>query len=131
MLNWMRTRRQSGEGEVAVGLNWVDINVAAFQAAAGPGTTDIVLTLPAAGGATDVPPALVVPAVGPPAVQGDNVEGVVCLTGLDANLGIVGARVSLAGGPGVGQITVRIMNPTAAAIPVAPAARMFRVFLDR
>jgi hypothetical protein len=128
----MKTRRANDSGEV-VGLNWIDIPVAAFQVAAGPGATDVVLTLPAAAGVTDVPPALVVAAAGPPAVQGDIVTRVLCLTGgaLDANLGIAQAWVSLAGGPGVGQITVRFVNPTAAAIPVAPAARTFRVFLDR
>lgn len=130
MLNHMMTRRLQDAGE-QVGLNWIDINVAAFQAAAGPTTTDIVCTLPAAAGVSDVPPALVVAAAGPPAVQGDLVTGVICLTGLDANLGISSAWVSLAGGPAVGQITLRIINPTAAAIPVAPAARNFRFFLDR
>jgi len=131
-LNWMKTRRAQGDGEL-VGQNYVDCAVAAFQAGAGPTCTDVVCTLPAAAGATDVPPALVVAAAGPPAVQGDVVIGVICLTGgaLDANLGIAQAWVSLAGGPGVGQITIRFVNPTAAAIPVAPAARTFRIFLDR
>lgn len=133
-LNWMKTRRALDTGE-QVGLNWIDCTVAAFQVAAGaPGAnTDIVFTLPVAAGATDIPPNLVVPAIGPPAVQGDIVTHVrrIDAAAMDANIGIVGAWVSLAGGPGVGQITVRFQNSTAAAIPAAPAARTFRFFLDR
>lgn len=129
-LNFLRTRVLPESPGSEVGVPFVDCVAAAFQAGAGPGTTDIVFTLPAAAGPTDVPPALV---VGTAAVKGDVVIGVACITGgaLDANLAIGQCWVSTAGGPGVGQITARVANLTAAAIPVAPAARTFRFFLDR
>jgi len=129
-LNYLR-RYRIEDGEV--GLPFVDCTVLAFQAGAGPGATDVPFTLPPAAGATDVPPALVVAAVGPPLVPGDCILGAICLTGgaLDANLSIGECWVSTAGGPGVGIITARIVNPTAAAIPVAPAARTFRFFILR
>ncbi len=125
--NQLRPRRIEEEGAV-VGLAYVDIPVAAFQVAADT-TGAIVCTLPAAAGANDVPPALVVPAAG---VGGTAVIGVNCLDagGLDAGLGFAGAQVTLAGGPGVGQITLYVTNATAAAIPGAPAARTFRFLLD-
>ncbi len=119
------------DGEV--GLPFVDAVVAAFQAGAGPATTDVVFTLPVAAGATDVPPALVVAAAGPPVVPGDCIIGAVCLTGgaLDANISIGECWVSTAGGPGVGQITARIVNTNAAAIPAVAAPRTFRFYILR
>ncbi len=131
-LHGLRTRKlEDGQGDV--GIPFVDCVVAAFQAGAGPGCTDVVCTLPAAAGATDVPPGLVVPAPAPAVVQGDVVVGVcrIDAAALDANLAIGECRVTLAGGPAVGQITMRVINPTAAAIPVAPAARTFRFYLLR
>src|SRR3989304_759817 len=113
-LNWMKTRREVDAGE-AVGLNWIDCTVAAFQVAAGaPGAnTDIVFTLPAAAGPTDIPPALVVPAAGPPAVQGDAVISVrrIDAAAMDANIGIGGAWVTLAGGAGGGPNHVGLPKP--------------------
>ena len=125
----LKTTRQPTDGEL-VGVPFVDCVAAAFQVAAGPGTTDIVFTLPAAAGATEIPPGLVVPTA---VVQGDVVVRVIRIdaAAFDANIGIVGAWVSLAGGPGVGQITVRFVNTTAGAIPVAPAARTVRCYLQR
>lgn len=128
-LHFLRTRRLPESPGAETGLPFVDVVIAAFQAAANAVTT-VVGTLPAAAGAGDVSPDLI---VGTAAVQGDNVIGCECLTGggLDAGLGITGAQVTLAGGPAVGQISIRVVNPTGAAIPGAPAARTFRVFLDR
>ncbi len=128
MLNHLKPRREQNDGAV-VGVPFVDIAVAAFQAAAGPGCTDVVCTLPAAAGAGDVPPNLIVPAAG---VQGHVVIGAHRLGAvLDANISIGECQVTLAGGPGVGQITMRVNNPTAAAVPAAPAARTFRFYLDQ
>lgn len=128
MLNHLKPMRQPDAGEI-VGLPFVDVVIAAFQSGANA-VTNSVGTLPAAAGATDLPPALVVPAA---AVPGDAVVHVVCLTGggLDAGLGFAGAQVTLAGGPGVGQITIRTVNPTGGAIPGAPAARTFRCYILR
>jgi hypothetical protein len=125
-LTHLKRAREPNSGEL-VGIPYVDVADAGFQALAAT-ATDHLFTLPAALGN---PPPLVVPTA---AVQGDVVVAVQCMDagGLDAGLGICGgARVLTAGGPGVGQIIVRILNPTAAAIPVAPAARNFRVYLLR
>lgn len=128
-LHFLRTRRLPDSPGAETGLPYVDIVAPLFQA---PPTavTNFVLTLPAAAGAGDVSPALVVNTA---AVQGDCVTGVECLTGggLDAGLGICGGQVTTAGGPLVGQITIRVVNPTVANIPLAAADRTFRVFLDR
>lgn len=128
-LHFLRTRRLPESPGAETGLPYVDVLVAAFQAAANA-VTPVVLTLPAAAGVGDVSPDLIVPTA---LVQGDVVTGIECITagGLDAGLGFAGGAVTLAGGPTVGQITIRVVNPTAGAIPVAPAARTFRVFLDR
>jgi hypothetical protein len=128
-LNQLKTARYPDSGEL-VGIPYVDCVAAAFQVGAGPGTTDVVFTLPAAAGATDVPPALVVPAA---AVQGDVIVSVIRIDAMafDANIAICAAWVSLAGGPGVGQITVRFANPTGAAIPAVAAARTIRAYILR
>lgn len=125
----LQTRRAVDSGEL-IGVPFVDCVVAAFQAAAGPGTTDVVCTLPAAAGVTDVPPGLVVATA---VVQGDVI---VCArridaAALDAGISICECYVSLAGGPAVGQITMRINNPTAAAVPAVAAARTFRFYILR
>lgn len=129
MLNHLKTTRYPDSGEL-VGIPYVDCIAAAFQVGAGPGTTDVVFTLPAAAGATDVPPALVVPGA---LVQGDVIISVIRIdaAAFDANIAVCEAWVSLAGGPAVGQITVRFANPTGAAIPVAPAARTIRAYILR
>lgn len=126
--NQLRPRRLEEGGAAEVGLPYVDITIAAFQAALST-TTAVVCTLPAAAGAGDVPPALVVPAAG---VGGVAVVGVACLDagGLDAGLGFAGAQVTLAGGPAVGQITLYIVNATAGALPAVAAPRTFRFYLD-
>jgi hypothetical protein len=130
MLNHLKRMRNQG-GEV-VGLPFVDATAAAFQALLGA-TTDVVFTLPAAAGATDVPPGLIVNAAGPPVVPGDCIVGAIRIdaAALDAGISIQQCWVSTAGGPGVGQITARILNTTAGNIPGAPAARTFRFFLLR
>ncbi len=126
--NQLRRRRiEHAPGSVA-GLPYVDLPIPAFQAAAIT-TTAIVATLPAAAGANDVPPALVVPAAG---VGGTQVIAVQRLgAALDAGIGFAGAQVVTAGGPGVGQIELRFHNATAAAVPLVAAARTFRVYLDQ
>lgn len=134
-LHSLRTRRLPESPGAETGLPFVDVTVAAFQAAANTATA-FPLMLPAAVGVGDVSPALVVNvAAAPPAaaIQGDCVIGIECLDagGLDVGLGFAGGQVTTAGGPGVGIVTIRVVNATAAAIPAAPAARTFRVFLDR
>lgn len=127
-LTHLKTARETESGPV-VGIPYVDITDPAFQRA-GATAADHLFTLPAAAGATDVPPALVVPAA---LVQGDVVVAVHCLDagGLDVGLGIGGARVLTAGGPGVGQIICRILNPTAGALPAVAAPRTFRFYIMR
>ncbi|MDD5544392.1 MAG: hypothetical protein PHX83_14580 [Acidobacteriia bacterium] len=132
-LHYLRTRRLPDSPGSETGLPFVDVVVPAFQAGANA-ITAVPLTLPAAVGAGDVSPPLVLNvAAAPPAaaIQGDCVIGCEVLGGLDVGLGMCGAQVTTAGGPGVGIITARVVNPTGAAIPAAPASRTFRVFLDR
>jgi hypothetical protein len=120
--------------------------VAAIPAfgAADPKTSDIVFTLPAAPlGLTQPEPPLVIgvqAAPGVAVVQGDVVIGVQVMdldgggpgpgAGLAVGMVIRWAKVTTAGGPGVGQITVRI-DDVATAITVAVLAATFRFFLLR
>lgn len=126
-LHSLRTRRLPESPGAQTGLPYVDVLVPGFQAPL-TAVTNFPLTLPVAVGPGDVSPALVVNTA---AVQGDCVTGIDCIGGLDAGLGFAGGQVTTAGGPGVGVITIRIVNPTGAAIPAIAADRTFRVFLDR
>lgn len=138
-LQSLRTRRLPDEGEV-VGLPFVDcaavIPIINGTGGADPHTADVVCTLPAApAGLTQPEPPLVVAALAiPPAgvVQGDCIVAAQMMTpaALAAGLVLGHARVTLAGGAGVGQITVRIANANAAN-SVAVGAAVIRFFLLR
>lgn len=138
-LQALRTARRPDEGEV-VGIPYVDcaavIPIINGTGGADPHTADVVCTLPAAPlGLTQPEPPLVVGALAiPPAgvVQGDVIVGVQPMTpaALAAGLCIEHAAVTLAGGAGVGQITVRIANANAAN-SVAVGAAVLRFFLLR
>lgn len=133
----LRTQRRSDEGEL-VGLPFIDCaaNIPIINGTGGadPHTADVVCTLPAApAGLTQPEPALVVGALAPPAiVQGDCVVAVQAMTpaALAAGLVLGHARVTLAGGAAVGQITVRIANANAANSAAVPAG-VLRFFLLR
>lgn len=136
-LQSLRTARRPDEGEL-VGIPFVDcaavIPIINGTGGADPHTADVVCTLPAApAGLTQPEPPLVVGALAPPAiVQGDVVIAAQAMTPafLAAGLVLGQAVVTLAGGAGVGQITVRIANANAAN-SLAVGAAVIRFFLLR
>ena len=123
-LQALRTTRRADQGP-SVGLPFVDC-IAAIpavngQAGGDPQDLDIAFLVPAAPpGLTQPEPPLVVGALGPPIVQGDSVIGFQVMdldgggpgpgAGLAVGLLMRDARVTVAGGPGVGQITARVTN---------------------
>lgn len=126
-LQALRTTRRNDEGPL-VGLPFVDAiaAIAAVNGQAGgdPQDLDVVFTLPAApAGLTQPEPPLVLGALaapGVPAIQGDVVAGFQVMdldgggpgpgAGLAVGLIMRDAKVTLAGGAGVGQITARVSN---------------------